>query len=77
MALVADSPRRTTMPAEHRDNPLTRETVWRVFNIPEDLRDAVRQRRQALGQTVREFVAYTIETELPGLAPNGFSGLRG
>jgi hypothetical protein len=53
--------------AQHRDNPLTRETVWRVYQLPEELRSAVRQRRQALGQTQREFLAYAIETELPGL----------
>jgi hypothetical protein len=55
------------MPGEHRDNPVTRETVYRVYHLPEDLRSALRERRQVMGQTVREFVAYAIETELPGL----------
>jgi hypothetical protein len=55
------------MSAQHRDNPVTREIVWRVYQLPEDLRTATRQRRQALGQTLREYLAYAIETELPGL----------
>jgi hypothetical protein len=52
---------------QHRDNPVTRETVWRVYQLPEELRRVVRERRQALGQTLREFLAEAIETELPGL----------
>jgi hypothetical protein len=38
-----------------------------VYPLPEELRTAMRQRRQALGQSLREFLAEAIETELPGL----------
>jgi hypothetical protein len=55
------------MAAQHRDNPVTQETVWRVYQLPEELRRALRQRRQSLGQTLREYLSYAIETELPGL----------
>jgi len=53
--------------ALHRDNPVTRDTVWRVYQLPEELHRAVRQRRQALGQTLREFLVEAVATELPGL----------
>jgi hypothetical protein len=52
--------------AQHRDDPVTRETVWRVYQMPEDLREAMRQRRLTQGLTVRELVADSLE-ELPGL----------
>jgi hypothetical protein len=55
------------MSALHRNNPVTQEVLWRVYQLPEELRTAVRQRRQALGQTLRQFLAEAIETELPGL----------
>jgi hypothetical protein len=55
------------MPAGHRDNPVTRETVHRVYQFPEALRVAVGDRRRALGQTMRGFVAEAVAGELPGL----------
>ena len=52
------------MPADHRDNPVTRETVHRVYQCPEALRLAVGERRRALGQTLRAFIAGAVEGEL-------------
>ena len=56
------------MPAKHRPNPKTQETVYRVYRVPEPLRKAMRQKRAQRGQTVQEFLAGAVERELPRLA---------
>jgi hypothetical protein len=55
------------MPAEHRHNPITRDLAYRVYSLPDDLRSALGERRQVLGQTVREFIAGAVEGELDRL----------
>ena len=55
------------MPAKHRPNPKTQETVYRVYQVPEPLRKAVRQKRSKWGQTVQEFLTGAVENELPRL----------
>jgi hypothetical protein len=53
------------MPAQHRPNEVTRDTIHRVFAVPESLRHAVQARRQTLGQTLRLFLVEAVEVELP------------
>ena len=55
------------MPAKHRPNPKTQETVYRVYRVPEPLRKAMRQKRAKWGQTVQEFLAGAVDGELPRL----------
>lgn len=44
------------MPARHRHNPKTQEVRYRVYHLPEELREAVQQRREKLGLTIGEFI---------------------
>ena len=55
------------MPAKHRPNPKTQETVYRVYRMPEPLRKAMRQKRAQRGQTVQEFIQAAVADELPRL----------
>ena len=55
------------MPAKHRPNPKTQETVYRVYRVPEPLRKAMRQKRSKRGQTVQEFLVTAVEDELSRL----------
>lgn len=55
------------MPARHRPNPKTRETIYRVYHVPEPLRKALRRRRAQRNQTVQEFIQTAIADELPRL----------
>ena len=55
------------MPAKHRPNPKTQETVYRVYRVPEPLRKAMRQKRAQRGQTVQEFIETAVVDELPRL----------
>jgi hypothetical protein len=55
------------MPAKHRPNPKTQETIYRVYRVPEPLRKAMRQRRAQRDQTVQEFIQTAVEDELPRL----------
>ena len=55
------------MPAKHRPNPKTQETVYRVYRVPEPLRKAMRQKRAKRNQTVQEFIQTAIAGELPRL----------
>jgi hypothetical protein len=42
-----------------------KETVFRVYDLPEELREAFRTRRDTLAVSTREFVAEAIGGELP------------
>src|SRR5262249_39958046 len=55
------------MAAEHRDDPVTRETVFRTYPLPEDLRAGLGRRRHALGHTLPAPVASALAPGLPGL----------
>jgi hypothetical protein len=44
-----------------------KETIFRVYDLPEELREAVRSRRDALEVSTRKFVAEAIGGELPSL----------
>jgi hypothetical protein len=55
------------MPAEHRENEVTRTTVHRVYRLGEGLRRALSARRKELGMTLRAFLADAVESELPAL----------
>ena len=55
------------MPAEHRQNEVTRTTVHRVYRLGEGLRQALSYRRRDLGMTMRTFLAEAVEGELPAL----------
>ena len=55
------------MPARHRHNPKTQEVRYRVYYLPEELREAMRGRREHRGQTVQEFIRAAVEDELPRL----------
>ena len=55
------------MPAKHRPNPKTQETIYRVFRVPEALRKTMRQKRAKRGQTVQEFIRTAVVDELPRL----------
>ena len=55
------------MPAKHRPNPKTQETIYRVYRVPEPLRKAMRQKRAQRSQTVQEFLTGAVEDELPRL----------
>ena len=55
------------MPAKHRPNPKTQETVYRVYRVPEPLRKAMRQKRAQRGQTVQDFIETAVVDELPRL----------
>ena len=52
------------MPARHRGNPKTQEVRYRVYYLPEGLREAMRGRREKRGQTVQEFIRMAVEDEL-------------
>ncbi|MBY0526976.1 MAG: hypothetical protein K2R98_26520 [Gemmataceae bacterium] len=55
------------MTNRRRPNPVTAETVFRTYQLDDELRQALKSRRQALGLTVRAFVAQAIEEELDAL----------
>ena len=55
------------MPAKHRPNPKTQETVYRVYRVPEPLRKTMRQKRIQRGQTVQEFIQAAVADELSRL----------
>ena len=55
------------MPAEHRENEVTRTTIHRVYRLGEGLRQALSSRRRDLGMTLRAFLAEAVEGELPAL----------
>jgi hypothetical protein len=55
------------MPAKHRPNPKTQETVFRVYHVPEPLRKAMRKKRTQWKQTVQEFIQTAVADELPRL----------
>jgi len=55
------------MPARHRRNPKTQEVRYRVYHLPEELREAMRGQRQKRGQTVQEFIRMAVEDELSRL----------
>lgn len=55
------------MAGMHRKNEVTRNIIHRVYRIGDELRQAVSERRRALGLTVRAFLAEAIEGELPSL----------
>ncbi len=44
------------MPAKKRANPITQETVYRVFYLDSPTINLVKQVREKRGQTMREFV---------------------
>lgn len=44
-----------------------KETIFRVYDLPEELREAIRSRRDALSVSTRAFVAEAIGGELPSL----------
>jgi hypothetical protein len=69
---VAASPARrfgAIMMSDRSDvsTPGRERVVYRVHRLSGDLHSRMRIRRVALGQTVREFVAYAVRSELPGL----------
>ena len=51
------------MPAKKRPNPLTQETVYRVFYLDESTIELVKQVREKRGQTMREFCQEAVEGE--------------
>ncbi len=51
------------MSAKKRANPITQDTVFRVFYLDEPLIDQIKQVREKRGQTLREFCAEAIEGE--------------
>ncbi|MHC4404874.1 MAG: hypothetical protein ACYTG0_34945 [Planctomycetota bacterium] len=55
------------MPAKHRPNPKTQETIYRVYRVPELLRKAMRQKRAKRNETVQEFIQTAVAGELPRL----------
>jgi hypothetical protein len=66
------------MPAKHRPNPKTQETIYRVYRVPEPLRKAMRQKRAKWNQTTQEFLATAVEDELSRLVQAlGALGIRG
>jgi hypothetical protein len=52
------------MTDRRRPNPVTAETVFRTYRLDDELRIAVKARRQAWGLTIRAFVAEAIQSEL-------------
>jgi hypothetical protein len=56
------------MSAKHRPNPKTRETIYRVYHVPDSLRKVINQKRAKWGETVQEFLTGAVERELPRLA---------
>ena len=55
------------MPARHRRNPKTQEVRFRVYHLPEELREAMHGQREKRGQTVQEFIRMAVEDELSRL----------
>jgi hypothetical protein len=55
------------MQAEHRENPTTKNSAYRVIRITDDLRDVMSDRRRALSVTLRAFVKEAVAHELPSL----------
>ena len=55
------------MPAKHRPNPKTQETIYRVYRVSEPIRKAMRQKRAQRNQTVQEFIQVAVVDELPRL----------
>lgn len=55
------------MPAENRENEITKNTVHRVIRITDDLRSAMSGRRSDLSVTLRAFVQEAVTHELPSL----------
>ena len=56
------------MPAKKRANPITQETVYRVFYLDDPLIDQIKVSREKRGQTMREYCAEAIDTEAQRLA---------
>ena len=66
------------MPAQHRDNKRTQETVYRVFRIPPTVYKAMRKRRTELKMTIAQFLNDAIAHELPKIVSEAESlGLPG
>ena len=58
------------MPAKHRPNPKTQETIYRVYRVPEPLRKTMRQKRTQRNQKMQEFIQAAVADELPRLVEN-------
>ena len=56
------------MPAKKRANPITQETIYRVFYLDDPLINQIKLSREKRGQTMREFCADAIDTEAQKLA---------
>ena len=63
------------MPAKHRPNAKTQETVYRVYRVSEPIRKALCQKRSQRGQTVQEFIRVAVADELSRLV-EGLSKLH-
>ena len=53
------------MAAQHRSNPKTHETYYRVYRLPEGLRKQVHEVRRRRQQTVQQFLVEAMELGLP------------
>lgn len=58
---------RSLMAAYHNPNPITLETEYRTFKVPEEVLAILRSSRKKRKMTVREFVQEAIDSELPDL----------
>ena len=56
------------MSAKQRANPITQDTVFRVFYLDDQLIDEIKQVREKRGQTLRAFCAEAITGEAERLA---------
>jgi hypothetical protein len=53
------------MPSRQPDSPTTNGNVYRVYRVPDSVREAINSR--AAGQTIRQFIAEVVEHRLPPL----------
>jgi hypothetical protein len=53
------------MPPRQPDSPAMNGNVYRVYRVPDAVREAIGSR--VAGQTIRQFIAHAVEHRLPPL----------
>ncbi len=70
------------MPARHRANERTRETIFRVYRVPEPLRSKMKAKREKFNATNAQVIQNAIDEGLPKLVLElkslgfGFTGTK-
>jgi hypothetical protein len=70
------------MPARHRKNERTQETIYRVYRVSDQLRSAIKTRRTKFNATTTQVLSEAIDVALPKVVASlkqlgfGFEGTK-